>query len=439
MAKLIVEGGRPLKGVVRLGGAKNASFKLMIASLLAKGESRLLNFSRIADVDITKKIIESLGAEVKRCGERTLFINSSRIITSIVPKELGLASRASILFIAPLLARLKRAVVPLPGGDKIGKRPVERHLAGLKALGARIKFSKGMFEVSAARLQGAYFKFPKNTHTGTEALIMAGVLAQGKTILDNAAQEPEVDDLIVFLNQMGAKIKRVKPRKIEIEGVPDLSPVIYQIMPDRNEAVSYAIAALATRGDIVVENAVKGHLEAFLEQLKKAGGGFEVGNYGIRFFYQGRLRGTDIITEPHPKFMTDWQPLWSVLATQSRGKSLIIEAVSLDRFQYVPYLQEMGAKIEFIHPTPEEPESFFNFNLEDDDSEIFHGIQIQGKTPLKAVKARVTDLRAGATLLLAGLVAKGETVLTEVEHIDRGYEDLDGRLVELGAKIKRID
>lgn len=438
MTKFIIKGGRPLKGAVRLGGAKNASFKLMIASLLTKGESRLLNFSTIADVEITKKIIESLGAKVENCGERTLFINGARIITSVVPKDLGLASRASTMFVGPLLARLKRAVVPLPGGDKLGKRPLDRHFAGLKTLGAKVKFTNGMFEVTAPQLKGTYYKFPKNSHTGTETLIMTAVLAEGKTILDNAAQEPEVDDLISFLNKMGAKIKRIKPRKIEITGVKELRPAIYKIMPDRNEAVSYAVAAIATQGDIVVENAVKAHLLAFLDQLEKAGGGFEFGNYGIRFFYKGRLKATDITTQPHPKFMTDWQPLWSVLATQSRGKTTIIETVALNRFQYVPYLQKMGAKVSFIQPAPKDPSKFYNFNLENDKPEFHHGIQIQGTVELKAVKARIPDLRAGATLVLAGLVAKGKTVLTNIEQIDRGYENLDGRLMELGAKIKRV-
>lgn len=438
MAKFIIHGGRPLKGAVRLGGAKNASFKLMIASLLVKGECRLLNFSQIADVEITRKIIESLGGKVKKSGERTLFINSSQIITSIVPQKLGLASRASTMFIGPLLARLKRAVVPLPGGDKIGKRPLERHFAGLKALGAKVQFINGMFEVKALKLKGAYFKFPKNTHTGTETLIMAAVNAQGKTVLDNAAQEPEVDDLIRFLNKMGAKIRRLAPRKIQIEGVKELKPVIYKIMPDRNEAVSYAIAAIATKGDIIVENARAQDLETFLNKLKVAGGGYKVGNYGIRFYYKEQLKAVDIITEPHPGFMTDWQPLWSILATQARGRSTIIEAVHLNRFQYVPYLQKMGAKINYLQPAPENPKEFYNFNIKDDKPNYFHGIQIQGPTSLKAIKAKVPDLRAGTTLTLAGLIAKGKTILTDIGHIDRGYENLDGRLLKLGARIKRV-
>ncbi len=438
MSKFIINGGRQLKGAVRLGGAKNASFKIMIASLLAKGESRLLNFSKIADVEITQKIIEALGAQVKQAGERTLFINGSRITTAVLPKDLGLASRASTMFIGPLLSRLKRAVVPMPGGDKIGKRPLDRHFAGLEALGAKVQFINGVFEVTANRLHGTYFKFPKKTHTGTETLIMAAVTAEGKTILDNASEEPEIDDLMAFLKLMGAKIRRNKPHQIEIDGVKELKPAIYKIMPDRNEAVSYAIAAIATKGDIIVENAEPKHLQTFLEKLQAVGGGYEIGNYGIRFYYKGRLKAIDIITEPHPGFMTDWQPLWSILATQSHGTSTIIEAVHVNRFQYAPYLQKMGAKISFIQPTVDNPEHFYNFNLEDDRPEYFHALKIKGPTTLKAIKAKIPDLRAGATLVIAGLIARGETELSGIEHIDRGYEELDQRLLELGANIKRI-
>ncbi len=437
MTKFIIQGGEPLKGAVRLGGAKNASFKLMIASLLTSGESRLLNFSQIADVELTKKIIRSLGGKVKSSGERTLFIQAENLNNFKVPEKLGLASRASTLFIGPLLARLKQAVVPVPGGDRIGKRPLDRHFDGLKALGVKVKFSQGMFLLKADKLKGGYYKFPKNTHTGTETLIMAGVLAEGKTVLDNAAREPEVDDLIAFLNKMGARIKRTLPRRIEIEGVKKLHSVIYKIMPDRNEAVSYAIAAVATKGDIIVENARRQDLTYFLDKLKKAGGGYELGNYGIRFFYKGKLKAVDITTRPHPGFMTDWQPLWAILATQSEGKTRLIEAVHVDRFQYVNYLKKMGAEINFFQPQVKNPQEFYNFNLEDDKGS-WHGIEIRGVASLRAIEAKIPDLRAGANLTIAGLIAKGKTVLTNIEHIDRGYEKLDQRLVELGANIKRI-
>lgn len=438
MVKLVIQGGKSLKGSVRLGGAKNASFKLMIASLLSEGECRLLNFSKIADVDITKNIITLLGGKVKSAGERTLFINSSSITNSVIPKKLGLASRASTMFIGPLLARQKKAVVPMPGGDRLGKRPLERHFEGLKALGAKVRFTNGLFEVRASKLKGAKYHFPKNSHTGTETLIMAAVMAEGKTILDNAAQEPEVDDMIRFLNKMGGKIRRRAPRKIEIIGVKKLKPVIYKIMPDRNEAVSYAIAAVITKGDIIVENARVADLQTFLNKLKEAGGNYEVGNYGIRFFFKDKLKAVDITTKPHPGFMTDWQPLWSILATQASGESQIVEAVHINRFQYAPFLQKMGAKIDYYNPKVKDKESLYNFNIKDDKKDFFHAVKIKGPTSLKAIKADVPDLRAGATLVMAGLIAKGKTVLSGIEHIDRGYEDLDKRLVELGAEIKRL-
>jgi len=437
--RLIIQGGTPLKGVVRLGGAKNSSYKLMIASLLCSHENRLLNFSRIADVELVKQIIQKLGPKIYSAGERTLFINAAKLGSSIIPQDLGLASRASSLFIAPLLARTKKAIVPLPGGDKIGSRSLDRHFAGLKALGVKLEIKNNLIHASCSQLTGALYTFSKPTHTGTETMIMAAVLAKGKTILRNAALEPEVDDLINFLNQMGAKITRLANRIIEIEGVKKLKPVIYKVMPDRNEAVSYAIAALITRGDIIVENAREKDLTAFLAKLQKTGAGIEKADYGLRFFYQKPLTAVDITTEPHPGFMTDWGPLWSVLATQCRGTSRIIETVFTSRFQFVKDLQSMGAKIKFFQPQAANPEEFYNFNLEDDRPDNFHGIKVSGITPLVGKTITITDIRAGATLALAGLAAQGQTILTGLEHIDRGYENFAGRLLKLGAKIRRIN
>jgi len=439
MAKLIIKGGIPLKGVVKLAGAKNASFKLMIASLLSSQETKLLNFSRIADVDLVKKIIISLGAKAYSAGDRTIFIHPQKLTSSIVPKNLGLASRASSMFIAPLLVRNKKAVVPLPGGDKIGKRPLDRHFDGLRALGAKIEFKKNTIQASCNQLIGTTYKFPKNSHTGTETLIIAAVMAKGKTTIINAAQEPEVDDLIKMLNNMGAKIKRKPHRAIVIQGVTQLNSVAHKVMPDRNEAVSYAIAALITKGDIILENAKKEHLTAFLAKVEKAGGGIEIGDYGIRFYYKQPLKAVNIITQPHPGFMTDHQPLWSVLATQSQGVSKIIEAVFTSRFQFAQDLIKMGAKINFFQPKPKNPNKFYNFDIKDDSPDNFHGMKITGITPLKGINIKVTDIRAGATLALAGLTAKNKTVLNHIHHIDRGYEDFAGRLMKLGADIKRID
>jgi UDP-N-acetylglucosamine 1-carboxyvinyltransferase len=439
MAKLIVQGGTPLKGAVKLSGAKNSSYKLMIASLLCPHENRLLNFSRIADVKLVKKIIQSLGVKVYSAGERTMFIDAHRISSSIVPQELGLASRASSMLLAPLLARTKRAIVPLPGGDKIGKRPLGWHFDGLKAMGADIKVKDKVLEASCDKLHGTNYTFPKNSHTGTETLIMAAVLAQGETIINNAALEPEVDDLINFLTKQGAKIKRHPNRTIKITGIKTLKPVIHQVMPDRNEAVSYAIAALVTKGDIILENANKDHLTSFLASLSQAGAGYEVDGFGIRIYYQEPLKAIDIITQPHPGFMTDWAPLWAVLATQSAGTSKIIETIMSSRFQFAKDLKLMGAKISFFDPKPKKPENFYNFNLKDDLPQNLHGMTIKGKTQLTGQSVEITDIRAGATLTLAGLAAQGQTSLTGLEHIDRGYEDFAGRLLKLGAKIKRIN
>ncbi len=438
MDKLIIKGGQPLKGVVRLGGAKNSSYKLMIAALLSPSETRLLNFSRIADVSLVKNIINSLGAKAYSAGERTMFINPKKITSHAIPKKLGEASRASSMFIAPLLARNKKAIVPLPGGDKIGKRPLDRHFDGLRALGAKIEFKNGRLVAECQKLIGNTYRFEKNSHTGTETLIMAAILAKGLTTIQNAAEEPEVDDLIALLNNMGAKIQRKQGRIIEILGVKKLKPVIHQVMPDRNEAVSYAVSALVTKGDIILENAQEKHLTTFLEKLKKTNAGIEVDGFGIRIFYQKPIKAVDITTQPHPGFMTDWMPLWSVLATQAQGTSKIIEAVFTSRFQFASSFQKMGAKISFFDPKPKNPQNFYNFDLNDDQPPKKHGLKITGITPLRGIKEEITDIRAGATLALAGLAASGTTTLTGIHHIDRGYEDFAGRLQELGANIKRV-
>jgi UDP-N-acetylglucosamine 1-carboxyvinyltransferase len=435
MSRLVIKGGKPLKGVVRLGGAKNSSYKLMIAALLSSEETRLLNFSRIADVDIVKKILGSLGATVYSAGERTMFIRASEKLKTKVPDNLGLASRASAMFLAPLLARQGKAEIPLPGGDQIGKRPLDRHFAGLKAMGATFEFRPNGVVARCERFVGCDYHFAKNSHTGTEAMIMAAVLAQGKTKLTNAATEPEVDDLISLLNKMGGKIKRSAVKTIEIEGVDKLGPAIFKVMPDRNEAVSYAIAALVTKGEVIIENANETHITAFLDRVKAAGGGYETSDYGIRFYYHQPLRAVDITTAPDPGFMTDWQPLWSVLATQCQGKSKIIETVFTSRFQFVPDLIAMGAKIDWFDPKPKNPDKFYNFNLKDDEPNNHHGIIVTGPAPLRGGKFKVWDIRAGATLALAGLAASGETILEQAELINRGYEDFAGRLAHLGADI----
>lgn len=439
-ASFVVTGGTPLYGSVRVGGAKNASYKLMIAALLGGKESRLLNLPGISDVDLVAKIIAELGATAKPVGEGTYVVDPQYLRQSSVQGKHGSASRASTLFIPVLLAKFGRAEVPLPGGDKIGKRPLERHLLGLEQMGAKFVEEDGLLKVSCKQLHGCTYRFDKNTHTGTETLIMAAVLAAGKTVLENAAEEPEIDDLIKFLNQMGAKIRRRAFRVIEIEGVTpkQLGGAIYKIMPDRNEAVSYACAAIASRGDIVLENARHQDLGAFLDQLEAIGAGYEIGAYGIRFYYKGALRATDVQTEIHPGFMTDWQPLFATLLCHCHGESVIHETVMQNRFQYVADLQAMGAKIEYFNPEVKHPDKVYNFNWQDRSAADQHGIRIFGPTDFTGGEFQIHDLRAGATILLAAISARGQTILHNIEQVERGYQKIDEKLVLLGAKIKRV-
>ena len=438
MAKFIITGGTPLYGSVRVGGAKNASYKLMIASLLGSKESRLLNLPDISDVEMVSKIICELGAKSKKVGEKTYLINPQGFRFHSVNGKYGSRSRASTLFIPALLAKFGKAEVPLPGGDKIGKRPLERHIHGMEKMGVKFTQEDGLLKAEVKKLKGCHYKFEKNSHTGTETMLMAAVLAEGKTVLENAAEEPEIDDLIKFLNAMGAKIRRRSFRKIEIEGVQKLDGAIHKIMPDRNEAVSYACAAIASKGDIVLENARHQDLTAFLEKLDEIGAGYEIGDYGIRFFYKGPMKATDVVTEIHPGFMTDWQPLFATLLCTCHGESIIHETVMQSRFQYVEHLKAMGAKIEYFNPEVKKPEKVYNFNWEDRRDDDLHAIKISGPTDFKGGEFEIHDLRAGATIMLAAISAKGKTVLSNIEQVERGYQKIDEKLISLGAKIKRV-
>ncbi|HUV46625.1 MAG TPA: UDP-N-acetylglucosamine 1-carboxyvinyltransferase [Candidatus Bathyarchaeia archaeon] len=437
MEKFIIQGGVPLMGAVRVGGAKNAGFKQMVAAVLADTKSRILNLSSISDVEVTGMVLRKMGINVSQCGERSFCLDPNKIKTFKVPQFSGKKTRGSTIFAGMLLSKIGKAVIPLPGGCVLGARPIDRHLQAFKSLGVKLKFAGKYIYLSAKKLRGAKFKFPKKTHTGTEAMLLASVKATGKTVIENAALEPEIDDLILFLTKMGAKIKRAYPDKIIIQGVKHLKGAVHQVMPDRNEAVSYAVAGLATKGDIVLENARQEDLKVFLEKLDEIGACFEISHFGIRFWYEEQLKATDIKTSPAPGFMTDWQPLWTILMTQVRGISNIVERVHNNRFQFVEQLNRMGAKITLYNPKVADPRRFYEFDQEENDPS-FHAAKVIGPTPLKGAKLTITDLRAGATLVIAALVTKGRSVLTNIEHIDRGYENLDGKLRQLGARIKRV-
>lgn len=437
MDKFIIDGGVPLQGEVNLCGAKNSGFKLMIASLYSNFSCTIKNFSKIGDIYSTAEVIKELGGDVEFGKNHTLKVTSEGLKKQEFSPSTGKLSRASTYFIGPLLFRFGKAVLPIPGGCKIGRRPLDRHIEGIKALGAQVKISDGRYEISG-KLQGGKYRFPKNTHGGTDTMIIAAAGAEGTTILDNAAMEPEVDDLICFLNKMGAKIRRTGPRVIVIDGVKTFKAIEHSVMPDRNEAVTFACGALATKGDVFVSNANPMVLQALLEAIDRIGGGYEIKHNGVRFFYKGKLESLNIVTRPYPGFMTDWMAMWMILMTQTKGECIVHETIFENRFAFVEGLKKMGADIQLFNPVVPNPDEIYNFNLEDDKQEYFHAAKVAGPTNLIGIDQEIADVRAGASLILASLIAKGTSSLTGVEHVDRGYEDFDGRLRQLGAKIKRV-
>ncbi len=386
------------------------------------------------------EIINHLGWEAKQIGNNTVSIDPSWIDKREIPAEFWPKSRSWVMYMGMFLAKFGKAKMPLPGGDKIGKRPINRPLECIKQMWAEWQVKDGFLHIQAPNwLVGTTYRFDKNSHTWTEMLIMAAVLAKGKTVLENAAMEPEVDDMINFLNKMWAKIRRRAFRVIEIEGVDKLLGATHAVMPDRNEAVTYACAALLTKGDIILENARHQDLTAFLEKVDEAWGWFEVDDYGIRFFYKNTLRATDIETLPHPWFMTDWQALWAVLMCAADGESIIHERIYPNRFrQYTNILSQMWAKFELFNPEVQNPEKVYNFYMDSVQPEDRHACKIFGNTMFQAGEFHIDDLRAWATTLLAAIAAKGTTKIHNIEQIDRWYEDLDGKLKLMWARIVRI-
>lgn len=439
--RFVVEGGVALKGRVKTYGAKNSVFKLMLAAALADGVSTIENLCLIRNVFVVKEIIESLGGAVFIDAQtKTATIDATAVKNAEVPEGLGRESRASSMIIPVLLHRFGKARVPFPGGDNIGARSLDRHFAGLEALGVEVSEKDGFIEAKVdGRLQAADYTFAKNTHTGTETLLLAACKAEGTTTLRNAAAEPEVDDLIAFLNLMGANIKRVAERTIVISGVDCFKGAKFAAMADRNEVVTFATAALATGGDVFVVGADPKYLKAFLEKVAEIGGGVEVKDEGVRFFWHKPLSANNVETQPYPGFMTDWQAIWVTLMTQAQGESIVHERVYESRFGYLENLKKMGSNIELFNPTVENPEAFYNFNLADVKADSFHAVRIKGPTKLRGTNLTIEDIRAGATLTLASLIAEGHSSLENVDLIERGYENLDGRLRELGAKIYKTD
>ncbi len=418
MEYLEIKGGRALSGTVRISGAKNAALPMLSATLLAGGNFTINQVPDLQDVRILLELLKELGVSVRPKKDSTLIIDSSRLDSYEAPYDLVRRMRASVLVLGPLVARLGRARVSLPGGCAIGARPIDFHLKGLELMGAKLDIREGFVEAKAGRLKGAHIYFDIPSVTGTENLMMAACLAKGSTVLENAAKEPEVVALGKMLQDMGARIRGLGTSTIFIEGTKELRPVSCTIIPDRIEAGTYLMAAGAAGGELVIENCVPEHLEIVIIKLKAAGLKIKViDSDKIKVKRRGRLNSVDIKTQPYPGFPTDLQAQIMVLMATAGKLSVITETIFENRFMHVAELKRLGADIRI-----------------EGRSAIVKGVKHLYGAPVMA-----TDLRASASLVLAGLAAKGTTVVQGLEHLDRGYEMMDKKLFSVGARIRRVD
>ena len=415
MDKIIIKGGERLIGDVEVSGSKNSTLPIFVSCLLNEGENVFSNVPNLRDVQTIIKVLRNLGATVAGEGE-VYRINATEVSGDEAPYDLVKTMRASILVLGPLVARRKKATVSLPGGCAIGARPINLHLMGLEAMGAKIDLRHGYIEARADGLKGATVSFDTVTVTGTENLMMAAALAKGKTVLQNAAMEPEVVDLANVLNKMGAKVSGAGTSVIEIEGGKSLHAVEHRIIPDRIEAGTLMVAAGLTRGNIRILHCPFSEMEMIVHKLRESGMEIESEGDGVRAVGTKRIRSVDVKTQPYPGFPTDMQAQFMVLMSLARGLSVISETIFENRFIHVSELRRMGADIRI-----------------QGDSAIIQGVEGLSGAPVMA-----TDLRASASLVLAGLAADGVTEVSRVYHLDRGYEGLDKKLAELGANVQRV-
>jgi UDP-N-acetylglucosamine 1-carboxyvinyltransferase len=439
MEKFIITGGNTLQGNVSVSGAKNAALKLLVAACLTNEKVIIHNVPRILDVFIMLEILQDLGASVA-FKEHTVTIHLKQFAKSSIPLDKAALVRTASLLFGPLLYRTKEAIIPNPGGCRLGARPIDRTIHGIEQMNAVITYhhDDGYFHAKTDGLTATTYHFEKSTHTGTETLILAAVVAKGKTILTNAAEEPEIDDLIALLNKMGGNIKRSANREITIIGVDVLHGAEFTISPDRIEVATFAIAAILTGGDVFIKDAQKAAIDPFLKELQQTGAGFEKTNEGIRFYATDRLDSVPITTGIHPGFLTDWQALWAVLMTQAKGTAIIHETVFENKLGYIADLKKMGADAILFNPEVKDPEAIYNFNLADDSPDHLHAVEIKGQTPLHNAIMTTLDIRAGAAMVLAALIAQGTSTIYGIEKLDRGYEALEKRLSHLGANIQRV-
>ncbi len=420
MEKLIIHGGRRLQGRVKISGAKNAVLPIIAATLLGTDAPSVLDeVPALEDVTTITEVLRKLGVKAEfDAGKHQLQVDAREVTNLEAPYDLVRKMRASFLIMGPLLARYGHAKISLPGGCAIGTRPIDLHLKGFETLGATIHIGHGFIEARAAEgLKGAkiYLDFP--SVGATENIMMAASMAEGQTILENPAQEPEIVDLANYLNVMGARVRGAGTNVIKIDGVPKLVGRDYTIIPDRIEAGTYMVAAAMTRGDVFIENAISEHLKPVIAKLKEAGVSIEEHVNGIRVTCDGRTKAVDIKTMPYPGFPTDMQAQFMAMLAISEGTGFVTETVFENRFMHVDELKRMGANIRIDGRTS----------------------VVEGVDRLTGCQVKATDLRAGAAMVLAGLVADGETQVGYIHHIDRGYDDLVGKLVGLGADIKRVD
>jgi len=430
--KFLIKGGSPLSGSIKISGAKNSATKLLVASLLTDEECTFTNSpNKIRDLTVTREIINSFGSESEVKNDK-LIIRNREIMNNIVDRYLGNLTIIAILMAGPLLHRTGKAEIPIPGGCQIGSRPVNYHLEALKKLGSKVEIKDSYYVLMADDLKGANIHLDYPSVGATENILLAATLAKGRTVISNAAIEPEIIDLIKFLQKMGAIIEIDTDRRIVIEGVNKLSGAKHKVIADRNEATSFACAAIASKGDVTIEGANQDDLLTFLNTIRKVGGGFEVLENGIRFFYKGKLHSIAIETNVHPGFMTDWQQPFVIMMTQAEGITIIHETVYEKRFGYVSELKKMGAEIELYNSCLGGlPCRFAN-------REYFHSAVVKGPTKLYSTEINIPDLRAGFSYLIAGAIAEGETIVNGAVYIDRGYEDIDKKLSNIGCNIKRL-
>ncbi len=418
MDKLLIRGGRRLEGEVTISGAKNAALPELCAAILTAEPVTLTNVPRLQDVNTAIKLLRSMGVAVERSEAQpdTVALDASHLTSPEAPYDLVKTMRASILVLGPLLARFGEATVSLPGGCAIGSRPVDQHIKGLQAMGAEITVEHGYIIAKTQRLKGARITTDMVTVTGTENLLMAATLADGETVLENAAQEPEIPDLAEMLIKMGAKIEGHGTSRIRIQGVDKLGGVSHRIVPDRIEAGTFLCAVAAAGGDVVLRRARADHLGAVIDKLREAGIGIEAGDDWIRVKNGSRPNAVSFRTSEYPAFPTDMQAQFMTLNCIATGPSKVTETIFENRFMHVNELLRLGAKIEIDG----------------------HLATVQGVQKLSGATVMATDLRASASLVIAGLVADGETVVDRIYHLDRGYDRMESKLRGIGADIERV-